>query len=204
MKLVFTWIQGCWKWTQARILVEKYWFALLEMWWEFRKIINSWSELWKEVKKIIDAWYQVPWDLWKRVMEEAILNSMDKDDIIFDAFVRNDWNKEIFDRMLPNYKVIFFNLPLVEAKKRLLWRMFDKETWETFQAWITINPKNWNVLVKRDDDKDESAILKRIQEYEEKTLPILELQKKENRVIEINANQSIEEVNSELVSKLWL
>jgi adenylate kinase family enzyme len=32
-------------------------------------------------------------------------------------------------------------------------------------------------LVKRDDDKDELAVLKRIQEYEEKTLPIVELQK---------------------------
>ena len=41
MKLVFTGIQGCGKWTQARILVEKYGYTLVEMWAEFRKTVSS-------------------------------------------------------------------------------------------------------------------------------------------------------------------
>lgn len=204
MKIVFSWIQWCWKGTQARKLVEKYWFTLLEMWWEFRKIIASWSTLWQQIKEIIDAWYQVPWDLWIKVMEQTIIDNIHIENVIFDAFVRNDWNKEIFDRLLSSYKVVFFELPVEKAKQRLLWRMFDKQTGETFPAGITINPQNWNKLEKRDDDKDESAILKRIEEYENKTLPIIELQKKENKVITINANQSIDKVFSELVLKLEL
>lgn len=204
MKLVFTWIQWCGKWTQARLLVEKFWFTLLEMWWEFRKIINSWSELWNEIKEIVSKWYQVPWEYWIKIMENAINDNIKKENIIFDAFIRNDWNKEIFDRLLPDYKVIFFNLSIEKAKERLLWRMFDKNTWETFMAWITHNPKTGVKLIKRDDDKDEVAILKRIQEYEEKTLPILEIQKKEWKVIEINADQSIEDVANEMIEKLEL
>lgn len=204
MKLVFTWIQGCWKWTQARLLVEKYGFTLLEMWWEFRKIISSWTSLWKELKEIMDAWFQVPWELWIKVMETAIENNLNSENIVYDAFVRNTWNKEIFDRLLPEYKVIFFELPIDKAKNRLLGRMYDEKTWETFPTWTIVNPISWDKLVKRNDDKDENAILKRIEEFENKTLPIVELQKKENRVITINADQNIESVFKELVTKLWL
>lgn len=203
MKLVFTWIQWCGKWTQARLLVENYGFTLLEMWWEFRKIIASGSELWLKLKDILDSWAQVPWDLGVAVMEEAILNNT-SEDIIYDAFVRNDWNKEIFDRLLPDYKVVFFNLSVEKAKARLLGRMYDPKTWETFPAWTTTNPKTWDDLVKRDDDKDEAAILKRISEFEEKTLPIVELQREESKVIDVNADQPIEDVYKEMVSKLEL
>ncbi len=204
MKLVFTWIQGCGKWTQARLLVEKYGFTLLEMWGEFRKIISSWTSLWKELKEIMDTWFQVPWELWIKVMETAIENSLSNTNIVFDAFVRNEWNKEIFDRLLPDYKVVFFELSTQKAKDRLLGRMYDEKTWETFPTWTIINPISWDKLVKRNDDKDETAILKRIEEFETKTLPIVELQKKENRVIIVNADQDVESVFKELVTKLWL
>jgi len=106
--------------------------------------------------------------------------------------------------MLPDYKVIFFELPVEKAKKRLLWRMFDKTTGETFSSWTTNNPKTWELLIKRDDDKDEKSILTRISEYEEKTLPIVEIQKREWKVIEISADNSIEIIHNELVEKLGL
>ena len=203
MKIVFTWIQGCGKWTQARVLVENYGFKLLEMWNEFRKLVASWTELWNKVKAIIDSWAQVDAELGKQIMENVLLSQTD-DKIIFDGFIRNDWNKEIFDRLLPEYKVLFFNLDIETAKQRLLGRMFDPKTWETFPAWTISNPKTWETLVKRDDDKSESAILKRISEYEEKTLPIVEIQKSEWKVIEVNAKWSIEEVSENIKNALWL
>lgn len=203
MKIVFTGIQWCGKWTQARILVENYGFKLLEMWNEFRKLVASWTELWNKVKAIIDSWAQVDAELGKQIMENVLLSQTD-DKIIFDGFIRNDWNKEIFDRLLPEYKVLFFNLDIETAKQRLLGRMFDPKTWETFPAWTTSNPKTWETLVKRDDDKSESAILKRISEYEEKTLPIVEIQKSEWKVIEVNAKWSIEEVSENIKNALGL
>jgi len=169
MKLVFTWIQGCWKWTHWRILVEKYWYTLIEMGWEFRKVIESGSELWKELKEIMDKWYQVPWDLWKKIMEEAINNNIEKEN----------------------------------ALGRLLWRMYDTETWETFPSGTQVNPKTWNKLIRRSDD-NEAWILKRIDEFVEKTLPIVKIQEQEWRVIKINSDQSIEDVSKEVISKLGL
>ncbi|MDD2907366.1 MAG: nucleoside monophosphate kinase [Candidatus Gracilibacteria bacterium] len=204
MKLVFTGIQGCGKGTQARLLVEKYGFTLLEMGGEFRKIINSGTELGNEIKKIVDAGFQVPGELGIKVMETAINNNLSIENIVYDAFVRNEWNKEIFDRLLPEYKVVFFELPIEKAKNRLLGRMYDEKTGETFQAGTITNPITGDRLIRRNDDKDEGAILNRISEFENKTLPIVELQKKENRVITVNADQSIENVFNELVTKLGL
>jgi adenylate kinase len=63
MKLVTTGIQGCGKGTQARILVEKYGFTLIEMGGEFRKIIASGSELGLKLKSIMDTGAQVPGEL---------------------------------------------------------------------------------------------------------------------------------------------
>jgi len=53
-------------------------------------------------------------------MEEVVLKYKTERNVVFDAFVRNDWNKIIFDKLLPDYKVIFFELSIEKAKKRLL------------------------------------------------------------------------------------
>lgn len=203
MKIVFTGIQWCGKWTQARILVEKYGFKLLEMWTEFRNVVKSGTELWEQIKAIINQGKQVPEELWKKVMEKILLENTDEN-IIYDGFIRNDWNLEIFDKMVDDYKVILFELDLHKAKKRLYWRVYDPETGETFSWDIEINPKTWNKLVKREDDKDIDSIKRRFNEFVEKTLPVIEKQQKEGLVIEINADQEITAVTKELEEKLGL
>lgn len=65
---------------------------------------------------------------------EEVLQSQTSENIIFDGFIRNDWNKDVFDRILPNYQVVFFDLSIEKAKTRLLGRMFDSKTGETFLA----------------------------------------------------------------------
>ena len=204
MKIVTTGIQWCGKGTQARLLVENHGFTLVEMGAEFRKVVASGTELGNTIWDIINSWALVPDELGIQVMETVLEKYKDTEKAIFDAFIRLPWNKTTFDNIIDDYKVVFFELSVEKAKNRLLWRMYDKETGETFQAGTTVNPKNGNILVKRDDDKDEAAILKRIQEFEEQTLPIVEIQRNEWKIIDINADQSIDHVYQELVSKLGL
>lgn len=203
MKLVFTGIQGCGKGTQGRLLQEKYGFEIVEMWGELRKVIASWSELWKKLKEVMDAGYLVSDELWAEVMSGAIQNYAGKENVIFDAFIRLPWNKEVFDSYLSEYKVVFFDLSQEKAKQRLLGRMYNPKTGETFPFGTDIDPKTWDTLEKRKDDNEDS-ILKRIEEYVNKTLPIVEAQRWEWRVIEINADQGIEDVFAKLESKLGL
>jgi adenylate kinase len=202
MILVFTWIQGSGKWTQARILSEKYGFKLLEMWQELRNIVASWSSLWLEIKEILESGkYVSPEIVWK-VMEEVIWEQKNMD-LILDGFIRNFWNKKSLEKIVPNYKVVLFELSVEKAKERLIWRMYDPQTWETFPSWTKINPKNWNTLTKRKDD-NEIGILSRIDEFVKNTIPVIEADKAEWRIIEINANQDVEKVTEELIKKLGL
>ncbi|MCH8518242.1 nucleoside monophosphate kinase [Candidatus Gracilibacteria bacterium] len=206
MKLVFTGIQGSGKGTQARKLVELYNFKLLEMGGEFRRVIASGSELGKKIQEQYDRGDQVSPDLGVAVMEDAvqnIINNHSNENVIFDAFIRNDWNKEIFDRLLPDYSVILFELSEEKARDRLLGRMFNPTSGETFPGGTLTDPKTGETLIQRADD-NESGIIKRIELYRDITLPIVEQQKAEGRVIEINADQSPDEVFQELVGKLSL
>ena len=189
MKIVFTGIQWCGKWTQARILAEKYGFKILELWTEFRNIVKSGTELWNKIKAVIEQGHQVPEDLWKELMQSVILENTDKN-IIYDGFIRNQWNLELFNSLVKDYKVVLFELDLNKAKKRLYWRVYD--------------PKTWNKIIKREDDKNIDSVKRRFNEFVEKTLPTIEIQQKQWIVYEVNADQEISEVTKELEEKLWL
>lgn len=204
MKLVFTGIQGCGKGTQARLLVEKHGFKLLEMGWEFRRVIASGSELGQKIQKLYDKGDQITAELWVAVMEDAVQNIIDNhsnENVIFDAFIRNDWNIEIFNRLLPDYQVVLFQLSEEKSKQRLLGRMFNKTTGETFMTGTTHDPKTGEELIQRADDNEE-GILKRIDLYNDVTLPIVRIQRQEWKVLEVNADQPIEDVFSDLENKL--
>ena len=202
MKLVFTWIQWCGKWTQAKLLVDKYDFKLVEMWWVLRSIAKEDSELGRSVKETIVAWHQVsPEIVWKIIKKTVETETHDR--VIYDWFVRNEWNKDTMDQACPDYKVVFFELSKDKAIERLLWRMYDPVSWETFPTWTLENPVSWTKLIKRKDDNEDS-ILTRINAFFEKTLPIVDLQRNEWRVIDINADKSINEVALEMVKKLDL
>lgn len=202
MYLVFTWIQGCWKWTQAKLLVEKHGYTALEMWKELRNIASSWTEVWNKLKSILESWALVSPDFVWEVMKE-ILSKQTSKNLILDWFVRNEWNKKTLEEIFPDYKVVFFELSKEKAIERLLWRMYDPKTWETFTSWTIINPKTWTTLIKRWDD-NEAWILKRIDEFMNNTLPIAKIQEQEWIVIKVNADQSVEEVWKEMLSKLGL
>ena len=203
MQLVFIGIQWSGKGTQARILASKYGFEIFETWGVLRKLAKQDTELWKLVKETIEAGKQVTPEIIEMILEDFIKTAKSQN-IIFDGLVRNLGNKQTADKKLDSdYKVVYFDLPEQEAMKRLLWRMYNPKTGETFPAWTTIDPKTGDKLVRRSDD-EENAIKQRIKEFYEKTLPVVELYQQEWRLIKINANQPIEEVTKEIIEKLWL
>ena len=203
MKLVFIWIQGSGKWTQARLLEEKYDFKLFETWTALRNIAKEDSELWRKIKTIIEAWDQVSPEIVENIMVDIIDNKSDWKNTIFDGFVRNVWNKESADKILWEYTVVLFQLSEEKARERLLWRMYNPITSQTFKAGTTIDPETGDKLEKRADD-NEDAIVKRIDLYVERALPLVTEYRKTWKLLEVNADQSVEDVFSQLVSKLNL
>ena len=203
MKLVFIWIQGSGKWTQARLLEEKFDYKLFESGTSLRNIASEDSELWRNVKETIDAWNHVSPAIVEDIMVDILENKSDWKNTIFDGFVRNVWNKQSADKVLWDYTVVLFQLSEEKARERLLWRMYNPKTGETFKSWMTIDPETWDKLEKRADDNQE-AIEKRIDLYVEKALPLVTEYRKTWELLEVNADQSVEDVFKQLVEKLEL
>jgi len=67
-------------------------------------------------------------------MSQAIKSHENDENVIFDAFIRLPWNKTVFDSHLSDYKVVFFDLSEEKAKNRLLGRMYNPKTGETFPS----------------------------------------------------------------------
>jgi adenylate kinase len=74
--------------------------------------------------------------------------------------------------------VVLFELSEAKAKARLLGRMYNPETGETFMSGVTHDPQTGVELIKRADDEEE-AILKRIKLYVDLAIPLIEEYKKE-------------------------
>ena len=203
MKIIFVWIQWSWKWTQWKILSDKYGFQIFETGWALRKLAKEESELWNRIRDTINAWKLVDintiWDIIKDFLDKNKTDS----NIIFDWIPRNKEQKNLIDLLVNDFKVVLFDLPKEEVTKRLLWRMYNPKTGETFISWTIHDPRTWDILEKRKDD-NEDAIKQRIETFFEETLPVVEEYKNEWKLIKVNANQSIEDVQKELVTKLWL
>jgi len=135
-------------------------------------------------------------------MAQALERYKNTENVIFDGFVRNERNKNLVSSFFPEYRVIFFELSVDKAKERILGRMYDPQSGETFPAGTTENPKTGTKLIKRNDDGEEAVIMKRIEEYQTHTLPIVEAQIQENRVININADQGIDAIHADIVHAL--
>lgn len=202
MKIIFIWIQWSGKWTQWRILVEKHGFKIYETGTALREIASQNTPLWQLVKSTIDAGKQVSPEIVEDILQEVITqNKWQK--LILDGFVRNEGNKLSADKIVWDYRVVFFDLPEADAKTRLLWRMYDKDSGETFPAGTLINPKSGNTLIKRADD-EEQAINERIKLFYEKTMPIVDLYRQQGNLIEIDAKGTIEEIALRLEKSLGL
>ncbi len=203
MKLVFIGIQGSGKGTQGKILKEKFWFKIFETGGALRKIAKEDSELWKRIKKTIELWNLLDIKtIWDIIWDFLDKNNIDSK-IIFDWIPRNKEQKDLLDSLISEYKVVLFDLTREVAEKRLLGRMYNPKSWETFISGILFDPKTWDKLEIRKDDNQE-AIKQRIDDFYNKTIPIIEEYESEWKLIKINADNCIESVTIDLEKALWL
>lgn len=203
MKIIFVWIQGSGKWTQWKILSEKYGFNIFETGWALRTISKEESELWNRIREIINAWKLVDIDTIWKIITDFLSKNKTNSNIIFDWIPRSKEQKELTDKLIDDFKVVLFDLPKEEVTKRLLGRMYNPKTGETFISWTKLDPKTGDILEQRKDD-NEVAIKQRIDTFFEETLPVVKEYESEWKLITINADQSIENVHNELINKLGL
>ncbi len=193
--------QGSGKGTQARLLVEKLGFYYFESGEFLRKI----AEKNEKVREMLSGGTFVP----DKEMVSYVTAYLDEkgiyDNILFDGFPRSIVQYDFLKSWL-NDKRVVVNLVLVlviseeETIKRLSARRMDPKTGKIYNLITDLPPEevDKSALIQREDDKPE-AIKKRLGWYKEQVLPLITELKKEIKVVEINGERPIDEIQNDLV-----
>lgn len=197
MNILLVGIQGSGKWTQAReILKNNPDFLFFEMGQKLRDFAQMNEPLSSIVKNHLESGTLVPSDVIEAMLLHYKNNHQTGSTILFDGIPRSIEQLDMFEKIFPDYIVIFLDLEKNQAIERLAWRRIDPANGMSFPKDFDGNfsPYTGNALVTRDDDNAD-AVKRRISAFYHNTLPLLaEWAARSKRVYRIDASKSIEEV----------
>ncbi len=174
---------GAGKGTQSEKLVNHFNLLHISTGDLFRKHKKENTELGKLAQKYMDDGVLVPDEVTIQMVDEEIENAKDKTGIIFDGFPRTVAQAEALDQLLakrdaPIRKMLALEVSHEVLKQRILER---------------------GKTSGRVDDQDEAKIQTRIQEYEDKTLPVANHYEKQGKFESVNGVGEIDAIFDTLV-----
>ncbi len=173
---------GAGKGTQSDKIKEHYGLVHLSTGDIFRYNIKNNTELGKTAKDYMDKGELVPDAVTIKMLESEVDKHREGNGFIFDGFPRTVAQAEALDKFLATKqteitKMIALEVDDEELKTRLLER---------------------GKTSGRSDDRDESIIENRIQEYNRKTAPLKTFYKNQNKFEAVNGTGSISEITERL------
>jgi adenylate kinase len=169
---------GAGKGTQSHKLIEKYGLIHLSTGDLLRSEIAQGTELGLEAKKLMDHGMLVPDEVVIGMISHKLDANKDAKGFIFDGFPRTVAQAEALDELLKSKNVGISSMVSLEVddqelERRLLLRGRDSG---------------------RPDDANPEVIRKRIKEYNDKTAPVAEFYKNQNKFTSVNGIGSKEEI----------
>ncbi|PRY55082.1 adenylate kinase [Arcticibacter pallidicorallinus] len=169
---------GAGKGTQSQKLIEKYKLVHLSTGDILRSEISNGTELGTEAKKLMDQGLLVPDAVVIGMISNKLDSNKDANGFIFDGFPRTVAQAEALDSLLESKNTAISGMIALivdndELQKRLLLRGKDSG---------------------RPDDANPEIISKRIQEYNDKTAPVANFYKAQNKYQSVNGIGSIEDI----------
>jgi adenylate kinase len=208
-KYVIMGVQGSGKGTQSRLLGERYDLVHISVGDIFRWNIASHTKLGAQVKRIVAAGHLVGDGLVGSVVRERLERHNWNYGFIIDGFPRNKTQAEFFLESYDIDGVIYLDLPDTEVHRRVLARRLCSRCGLDYNL-IAHHPKQEDTcdvcggkLLTRDDDTPE-ALAVRLREYHEKTRPVLDIFRRKEYVVTVDAARSADEVQAEIREKLGL
>ncbi len=207
---LFMGIQGSGKGTQAARLSKQLGIPHISTGDIFRATIKQQSPLGEELRGILNSGALVPDELTSRMLGERIAQDDASKGFILDGYPRTRPQVEHLDAMLRERDgdicgVFFFDFPEEEAVNRLGLRYVCTANSAHIYHLKFNPPRNDMVcdidgasLTQRDDDKPE-AIRKRVAEYLQQTIPVVEDFEERGLVHHIDAMQNIEDVTRQML-----
>jgi adenylate kinase len=177
---------GAGKGTQSQKLIEKYQLVHLSTGDLLRGEINAGTILGLKAKELMDKGLLVPDEVVVGMIENKIKENSKARGFIFDGFPRTVTQAQALDDMLRQNNTSITCMIALEVE--------DEELFK-------------RVLLRgqtsgRPDDQNETLVRKRIAEYNEKTLPVADYYRKQNKYISVYGIGEIDEIFSTICSKI--
>jgi len=212
MNIVILGPQGSGKDTQAEKIAEKCHLEMIHMGKFLRDVAKQDTPLGKEVyhyQNVINE--MVPSRILKEVLYMKIASYPREQGIMFEGVPRTMDQAQYFDEaVLESGRKIdaVINLKLSEGEsiKRISIRRVCEKCKKLYILGKDLKEKEnclacGGNIIQRIDDTDE-GVKKRLKVFNEETLPVIDHYRKKGNLLEINGDQSIEEVFEEILDKL--
>lgn len=177
MKIILVGIQGAGKSTQGNLLAQALEVPYLSSGHIFREMAKEKTVLGRYVKETMNAGYLIPDDKTIAIIEEYLEKPEYAKGYILDGFPRTVPQAETFANGVN--KVIYLKV----SDKEALWRLAGRE--EEDRADNTLK-----------------AIKKRIDQFHEKTEPVIEFYRHKGQLVEVDGEQEIPAITTEILAAL--
>jgi adenylate kinase len=193
---------GAGKGTQARLLAEKYGLKYLQSGEILRSMAAKEDDFGRKVKEALQNGFVPSEWIFKMIEEE--FSKLDDTGVVIDGFSRKLSEIEMLYDVFQSKKrkidfIFLMNIDEEKVIERLLKRRVCKKCKQVFDAGKLAGncPICGGEIYIREDDNLES-IKKRLSDYEIETSKVIDFIKKNDRIIEIDGDQSVENVFGEI------
>src|SRR6266700_6734096 len=208
-KYVIMGVQGSGKGTQATLLAADLDLVHISVGDIFRWHVQQHTKLGAQVRRIMAAGDLVGDDLAESVTADRINEHDWNYGVVIDGFPRNRRQAEFFLESYDIDGVIQLELPDSEVRRRVLARRLCSGCGMDYNL-IAGRPAQEGIcdvcggtLIPREDDTEE-ALAVRLRDYHQKTNPVLELFRRKEYVVNIDARPSKDTVQQEIRTGLGL
>ena len=196
MNIVLFGAPGAGKGTQAKKMVEKYNIPQISTGDILREAIKQETKLGLEAKEYMNKGNLVPDEVVNGLVKERLAQADCNKGFILDGYPRTLEQAKKLDEILKDLnKKIDKVLALVVEDKDIIERITGKIYHIKFNP--PVDEKEEDLFQRPDDAKE--VVIKRIENYNLQTAPVLDYYKQQNKVIEIDGSKKPDEITEEII-----
>ena len=208
-KYVIMGVQGSGKGTQAKMLARDLDLVHISVGDIFRWNVQNHTKMGAQVRRVMAEGKLVGDDLAESVVRDRLTQHDWNYGFVIDGFPRSQRQAEFFLESYDIDGVIYLDMPDSEVRRRVMARRLCSNCGMDYNL-LANSPEVpgkcdacGGELVTREDDTEE-ALAVRLKEYHDKTDPVLDLFRRKEYVITVDARKPPEEVQQEVREKLGL